>query len=315
LINVDMSGIEPSSPSAATTGPPARDSQTFTLSSGDIVGYAEYGLETGTPIFYCHGWPGSRLEGALCHDAAVAASVRLIALDRPGIGLSSFKEGRRFLDWPGTLSELAQYLGIQEFSVVGMSGGTPYALACAKTMPRTQLRKVGIVAGRGPPWMGTRGMSFSVGASLYVYTWLPFFLRPFLDWTFMDAVRNPDPNAFREVVLKGLDTMSEPDRVFLKDGRNATMVVEAFREAFRQGSSEGIAYDGRLLGNWDFDIHDIDAEVKLWYGDKDLNCPVGMGKKIAETLKHGELTVFPGEGHVTGLAKYGEEIFRELSQN
>jgi pimeloyl-ACP methyl ester carboxylesterase len=130
----------------------------------------------------------------------------------------------------------------------------------------------------------------------------------------MDAVRDPDPNAFREVALKGLKAMSEPDREFLKDDQNATMLVDALREDFRQGSSEGLAYDGRLLGNWDFDIQDIDAEVKLWYGDKDINCPVGMGRKIAETLKHGELTVLPGEGHITALANHVEEIFRELSQ-
>src|SRR5436190_19995009 len=117
-----MSAVEPSSSSGVPTETPARDSQTFTLSSGDVLGYAEYGVGSGKPIFYFHGWPGSRLEAAFVHDAAIAAGVRLISVDRPGIGLSTFREGRKFLDWPATLSELVQHLGIQEFSVLGVSG-------------------------------------------------------------------------------------------------------------------------------------------------------------------------------------------------
>jgi len=36
-------------------------------------------------------------------DDALAASlgIRLIAVDRPGIGLSTGRPGRRLLDWPG----------------------------------------------------------------------------------------------------------------------------------------------------------------------------------------------------------------------
>jgi len=86
------------------------------------------------------------------------------------------------------------------------------------------------------------------------------------------------------------------------------------REAFKNGG-QGVAYDGKLLGNWDFDMQDIDVGVKLWYGDQDTNCPVDMGRKLVQRLKHGELKIFPGEGHVTLAANNGEEILRELSAN
>jgi pimeloyl-ACP methyl ester carboxylesterase len=287
--------------------------QTFELSSGGVLGYAEYGMDTPAVVFYFHGWPGSRLEGAFLHDAAVAAGVRLIAVDRPGMGLSSFREGRKFMDWPGTLSELAQHLGIKEFSILGFSAAAPYVLACAKTMPKTQLLKAGIIGGRGPSWMGTQGMSFPAKAVLYIYTWLPFALRPLLHLLFMNAIRNPDPNIFRKRLLKAFKTMSEPDRVFLRDDRSETIMMEMIREGFRSGS-KGLAYDAKLLGKWDFDIQDVDAIVKLWYGEEDINCPLRMGRMIAEKLPHGECNFFPGEGHISLTGSCGEEMLRGLSE-
>ena len=71
------------------------DSQTITLSDGRKLGYAEYGDTDGSPIFYFHGFPGSRIEARLMNDPAAARNLRLIAVDRPGIGLSDLQPRRR----------------------------------------------------------------------------------------------------------------------------------------------------------------------------------------------------------------------------
>ena len=312
LICPIMSSTNSFSSPGLTGSPPARDSQTFTLSSGDILGYAEYGLDTAPPIFYCHGCPGSRLEAELWAGVVVAAGVRLIGVDRPGIGLSSFRAGRKFSDWPETLVELAQHLDIHEFSILAHSGGAPYALVCAKALPSSQLRKVTIACGRGPPWLGTRRMAFSGKLLMFMYTWLPFTMRRVFDWMLLGAARDPDPNVFKQMMLKGLEAMSEPDRLCLKDDKLATALVESVRESAKQGS-EGIAYDARLLGSWDLTIEDIDFGVKLWCGEEDTNCPSEMSREIAQRLRHGELKVVPGEGHVSLPLNYGEEMLRELS--
>jgi hypothetical protein len=52
------------------------------------LGYAEYGSHNGFPILFFHGLPGSRLEAEKLHNAAVNMKVRLIGLDRPGMGLA-----------------------------------------------------------------------------------------------------------------------------------------------------------------------------------------------------------------------------------
>jgi len=101
------------------------------LNDGRLLGYAEFGDPGGTPVMFFHGFPGSRLEGALGHEAAERAAVRMICIDRPGMGLSTFQPGRRMLDWPADVAALADALGIGRFAVGGVSGGGPYAAVCA----------------------------------------------------------------------------------------------------------------------------------------------------------------------------------------
>ncbi len=99
--------------------------KTLTLRDGRTLGYAEYGDPRGTPVFLCHGTPGSRLDRHPDETIATSLGVRLIVPDRPGYGLSSFQTGRSLLDWPADLDQLADSLGIGRFAVVGVSGGDP----------------------------------------------------------------------------------------------------------------------------------------------------------------------------------------------
>ena len=119
------------------------------LADGRRLGYAEYGDPEGKPLFYCHGFPASRLEAALLDPSARKAGVRVVAADRPGCGLSDFQPDRRIGDWPGDVVELAGALGIDRFAVVGVSGGGPYALACARKIPQ-RLTAAAVVCGLGP---------------------------------------------------------------------------------------------------------------------------------------------------------------------
>src|SRR5690348_4059248 len=102
------------------------------LNDGRSVGYAEFGLPTGRPVVYCHGFPASRLEAQFTHSSARKFGARIVALDRPGYGLSTFVPGRQIKDWALDVSEVADALELERFAVLGVSGGAPYALACAK---------------------------------------------------------------------------------------------------------------------------------------------------------------------------------------
>ena len=109
--------------------------QTLKLKDGRTLGYIDLGNKDGKPLFHFHGFPGSRLEATILADRAIVKNIRVICIDRPGMGLSDFKENRTLLDWPDDVVELADALEIDKFAVEGISGGGPYAAACAYKIP------------------------------------------------------------------------------------------------------------------------------------------------------------------------------------
>lgn len=127
-----------------------RSSQSLVLPDGRLLGYAEFGHPTGSPLLYFHGFPMSRLEGWMTDKVARRQHIRVISVDRPGYGLSTFQPHRRITDWPADVQALASQLDISRFAVLGMSGGGPYALACAHSLPQEMLSAVGVMCGAPP---------------------------------------------------------------------------------------------------------------------------------------------------------------------
>ena len=109
--------------------------KTLLLRNGRKLAYAEYGDPDGCPVMLFHGNPSSRLSWGLIPGSPFRPHVRLIAPDRPGFGRSDFQPGRRLLDWPDDVCELADALELNRFAVLGVSGGGPATLACAWKIP------------------------------------------------------------------------------------------------------------------------------------------------------------------------------------
>ena len=163
-------------------------------------------------MFHFHGHESSRLEALLVSEQAVSLGVRLIALDRPGIGRSSANEGYRLLDWPDDVSEVADQLGIGRFAVEGVSAGGVYALACAYKLPHrlTACRLISTVPPAallrkaGPLWMR---------AGLSIVERLPVLFRLYLELL-------PDPaadeRAMEKLLLRYASHLSEADRKLLQ---------------------------------------------------------------------------------------------------
>src|SRR5215472_11428558 len=89
----------------------------ISLRDGRALGYAEYGDPGGKSIFFFHGLPGSRRQRHPDDSIAIELGAHIIAIDRPGYGLSDFQKGRTLLDWPGDVAQLADALKIDQFAV------------------------------------------------------------------------------------------------------------------------------------------------------------------------------------------------------
>ncbi|MEE9278320.1 MAG: alpha/beta hydrolase, partial [Dehalococcoidia bacterium] len=166
---------------------------TLRLQDGRQLGYADYGDASGKPIFFFHGTPGSRLSGLLPGVVAGPLGARVIAIDRPGYGLSDFKSGRTIGDWPRDVTELADALGFERFAVLGFSGGGPYAAVCAHQIPQ-RLTQVGIVSGIGP--LDARSARASSTRMQRFRFWgarhLPRLVRLAVWWSLRGVKRSPE---------------------------------------------------------------------------------------------------------------------------
>ena len=141
--------------------------QTLRLPDGRTLGYAETGSRGGMPLLIIHGSPGSRLDSLYSNAFDLGdLNVHVAALDRPGMGLSDFQPRRTFMDLSKDVCALADHLGWMRFALIGVSGGGPYAAACALALP-DRLTRVGLVSSVAPldvpgvmEGMGPGGMMF-----------------------------------------------------------------------------------------------------------------------------------------------------------
>ena len=277
------------------------------LKDGRGIGVAEFGEPSGFPVFYLHGFPSCRLEPAISHEPAAAQDVRLIALDRPGIGRSDPAPRANVARTVNDVVACADALGIDRFAVLGGSGGGPYALACARKFPE-RLTAVGVVSGFGRIGApGTReGMRWGNRLAFSTARTIPYIAHAAM-WTMGRSVRNDPDKAVRQMAqaMGGRDTerLLEPDTF----GALRTTVVEAFR-AGNQGQVDDMR---RLVGHWGFRLGNIPMPVYLWHGLDDRLVPESMARDIVDLVPDCRAEFVPGEGHLLALT-HVDEILRSL---
>lgn len=279
-----------------------------TLRDGRVLAYAEYGAPDGIPLLYFHGFPSCSTEAALAHRVARGLHVRIVAVDRPGFGRSTFLEDRRIGDWPADVVELADALGLDRVSVIGVSGGGPYALACAAAIPE-RLRAVGVVSGLGPAHArgAIRGMA--------PLNRLLFRLGRRAPWIVRAAYRTLSDVVLRDrgrLRLRLAPSLSEADRRVFQRRDVLDTLLGSFRAAGQQGG-RGIAWElSRFNRPWDFEIERITLPVRLWHGQADRVVPWAMGRRVAHAVPGCRARFFPDEGHFSLIVGHMEPILREL---
>ena len=284
---------------------------TFELKDGRKLGYADLGNPEAKTLFHFHGFPGSRLEVAIFADRVVQNNIRLIGIDRPGMGLSDFKKDRTILDWPDDVVELADALGINKFAIEGISGGGPYAAACAYKIP-DRLTTCGIISGLGP-------MDLEVEEKIKSIRRLSFVIRR-MPWLFklMISFQSRGLKDLEKAERKMRETIKkfpEQDRKVMDDPKLLSLFFRESAEAFRQGN-KGVFYEGRLYAKpWGFNPEDISPKLKvyIWHGEVDEAVPVTMGRSMCKAIPNCEGKFYPNDGHYSTIFKYFEEIVNALT--
>lgn len=269
----------------------------------------EFGAPEGRPLLFFHGWPGSGAQATLLDAAARKHGFRVLAPDRPGIGDTPLTPGRRLLDWPRVVREIAAQFGASRLSILGISGGGPYALACAWALPDL-VGAVAIVCGAPPiaELHHDRGLHPGYRFLLRLFRHRPRFVhklftavRPLMFWRDATAFLPP-----LRIVLP------RPDAESLEDPRNFAGVFECQRDAFQ--NVDGLFDDAALYATpWGFAPEEISIPVQFWHGREDRNFHFSLAEQLASRIPSATLRVVENEGHFSLPIRQADAILTALA--
>ncbi len=284
--------------------------QTIKLQDGRKLGFAEYGNPEGTPVMFFHGGMSCRLgaEGLAEKGQELGQSVRIVAPDRPGIGLSDYQPERTLLDWPDDVVQLADTLGLGQFAVMGVSAGGPHAIACAhKIAERITHAVIGSCGGPFDIPGIQKGMDRMNQTLFFLARRIPFLARLMLNQTVALAKR--DPARYGQQMAKSMTAVADRT-LFLETPEMGPRGAAEVIENHRQGP-QGELHEMSMLGHaWNIPLQEITVPVHLWHGEDDASAPVAMGRYVANAIPTCQARFMHGEGHLSVAIKYMDEMLR-----
>ena len=298
---------------------PLKRQDRLVLRDGRSLSFSDIGPAGGWPVLYCHGAIGTPVQATVdLHRIVDAVGVRYIAPSRPGIGRSDPLPGRTILDFAADARALADELGLERFSVLGVSAGAPYALAIARQLG-SRVERVALCSALSPYCLPHRapGLRRRIGLPLAALTAVPELARKTGNAVLPVVHRHP---RLLTAVIAAHAAPAERARLAGPDERGAAST--SFLDA--TGAGVGGLIDDFLTyaRGWGFDPRGVDTEVQLWHGARDPLVPVEHALQLAGALANCRVFVDPDEGHhffrssleqilttlVAGRAGLGEEL-------
>ena len=278
------------------------------LRSGRKVEVEEYGDRAGHPLLFFHGLIGSHHQASYVAEEARRVGLRIIAPNRPGVGLSEFIARPNALEAVDDIEDIASTLGLDGFSVIGISGGAPYALGALHRLGE-RIQTVTIISGMGPMQLpgALQGMEQRRRLFLGAGSRYPQLARrAFL--TAADRFR-ADPDRF---LRRLVTTWSAPDRELFERRDVFDLFLKDLHQVFTEGNgADGLAHELTIYRNYGFSLGSlpISRRVVLWHGLSDWIVPPAMAWKMVHALPVAEAHFVPG-GHFMAIDAAGPIIAR-----
>lgn len=279
------------------------------VSADRQLGFAEFGDPQGRAIFWLHGTPGARRQiPAEARAYAALEKIRLIGVDRPGIGSSTPHQYPNVLAFAEDLRTIADTLGIDEFAVIGLSGGGPYTLAAAAAMPDRVV--VAGVLGGVAPYVGPDGIASglmnlgSTVAPVLELAGAPIRLAAATLIKLIAPVGSPALEIYARISPEG-------DRRLLGRPEFKAMFLDDLINGSRFQTSAPLNDLLLFTRDWGFTAADVVVPVRWWHGDADHIVPLRHGRHVVERLPDATLSVIDGESHLGGLG-IAQEVIETL---
>jgi pimeloyl-ACP methyl ester carboxylesterase len=278
------------------------------MRDGRKLEVTEYGDRGGHPTFFFHGLIGSHHQASYIAAEAARIGIRIIAPNRPGVGRSEFIARKSALETVADVEDVAQALHLDEFSLIGISGGTPYALAALKRLAH-RVTSVTVISGMGPMRLpqALSGMDRRRRIALEVGSRFPHMARR----GFQKALERfrADPEGLLDRLIA---TWSVPDQIVFQRKDVYDLFMKDLHEVFTAGAGPiTLAHELSLYLNYGVVLGELPADkpITLWHGLSDNIVPPAMACRMALALPSCEAHLVAG-GHFVAIDISGQIIAR-----
>lgn len=289
-------------PSSDSIPLPAIASRTTDVSvRGRTVSYATFGDPDGVPVVALHGLPGSRAFGALLHEPARERGVRVLALDRPGVGGSEPMPGRAVADTAELVAGFLDALGVDTAGVLGFSGGGPHALACPACIPE-RVSGTALLASPAPPNADVpEGPMVRVTNALARHSALGLGVLTRVQAALL-ARQDGDG-------LLDLFTTAPVATDVVCDDATVADVLEAEAALALERGHDTLAAEYRALAtDWEFDPYTVGSNVHVFHGRDDENVHPEAADYYARVLPDATVNRAPGDHLELVLERAGDSL-------
>ena len=282
---------------------------TVMVAPGRRLAFSEFGPRGGRPVVWMHGTPGARRQ--IPQSARLAADeldIRIVGIDRPGVGDSTPVLYGSLLDFAPDLMRLADELDLKRFAMLGLSGGGPYVLSCAFALPRRVV--VGGVLGGVAPTIGEDAIPGGLVGHLAPLAPLTEAIHRQLSVLLGIGVRAARPLGSPAFDVYARLSPEGDRRVFARPEIKAMLLDDLVR-----GGRNGLAaplFDLILFCRpWGFSVRDLTVPIRWWHGDADHIVPLAQGEHLVARIPDAKMFIRPGESHLGGLGA-AEEVLGNL---
>ncbi len=272
--------------------------QTFHLPDGRQLGYCTVG--EGKPVLYFHGTASSRLETQLLKEFAFASHLKIIGVDRPGFGLSTYAPDKSLRSFAEDANLLTEHLHLNSVAVLGWSGGGAFALTYTALYPE-RVSKAVVAGAPALPFDASTAHNRSLARFAMKFPQLGILAMNGMRTQVLKA--NADIDAFL-ASKKGqnqLKNWCSEDAKYFSDKTWLKPMYASMAEAFRQGnqSVKALLQEHQLfMKPWDTPLAEIPAgKVFIWQGANDKTCRVDNAARLAKAVPNAQLEVFAEKGH------------------
>jgi pimeloyl-ACP methyl ester carboxylesterase len=287
----------------------------FKLKDGRNLGYSIYGSPQGEPALYFHGTPSSRLEPLLLtaydkdpDQLANQYNISLIAIDRPGLGHSTYNAKGTFTSFSNDTIELLAHLNISRCKVLCWSGGGTYTLSIAYHFPQV-IEQVYIITGFSRSFKEDR-VFINMNGNIY-YFWsaknIPGVMRAIMNLVGKKEAHKPIP--------KWLSQLPDVDHKLLHSKATINHLAKVTLNEACRCDSRGIVYEAALyFKETGYVLHEIVQPVHFWWGTKDNTVTRIHAEAVEKEVPKAVMHYKENEGHLSIYVNYFEEVLKTIAK-